>query len=228
MHDLECCSVCPDEITEGHPSISIIDNDDFHNDTLTGGGAAHRCNWMFLQQAKGLARVYDQNIENQHEYIRDAKNVSQKLSEKASEMQGVTPYRTIQHGEPPICPMPPTCSASTEPQHKQSIIRAFTHADLNGDRPGATEQSVPSYNGVHDFLNADQEKSKAYFHMSLINPQQVVNDIMDKLSTIIATKRMPFAFLVEDHPVYVRITLLKADNLASILCLLLVPSIRSV
>ncbi|KAL8606602.1 hypothetical protein ACOMHN_009487 [Nucella lapillus] len=35
---------------------------------------------------------------------------------------------------------------------------------------------------------------------------------MDKLSTIITTKRMPFAFLVGDHPVYVLITLLKAEN----------------
>ena len=32
--------VCPDEITEEIPSISIIDNDDFLNDTLTGGGSA--------------------------------------------------------------------------------------------------------------------------------------------------------------------------------------------
>ena len=32
--------VCPDEITEEIPSRSIIDNDDFLNDTLTGGGSA--------------------------------------------------------------------------------------------------------------------------------------------------------------------------------------------
>ena len=42
--------------------------------------------------------------------------------------------------------------------------------------------------------------------------KSVVKDIMDKLTTIIATKRMPFAFLVGDHPVYVLITLLKAGN----------------
>ena len=35
---------------------------------------------------------------------------------------------------------------------------------------------------------------------------------MDKLSTITATKRMPYAFLVGDHPVYVLITLLMAEN----------------
>ncbi len=54
MHDLERCSVCPDEIAEGEPSISIIDNDDFLNDTLTGEGTAHRCNWMFLQHLEYL------------------------------------------------------------------------------------------------------------------------------------------------------------------------------
>ena len=42
--------------------------------------------------------------------------------------------------------------------------------------------------------------------------KSVVNDIMEKLSTIINTKHMPFAFLVGDLPVYVLITLLKAEN----------------
>ena len=50
MHDLERCSVCPDEIAEGEPSISIIDNDDNLNDTLIGGGIAHHCSCMFLQR----------------------------------------------------------------------------------------------------------------------------------------------------------------------------------
>ena len=45
-----------DEIKVGEQSISIIDNDDFSNDTLTGGGIAHHCNWMFLWH------LDDQNI----------------------------------------------------------------------------------------------------------------------------------------------------------------------
>jgi len=55
--------------------------------------------------------------------------------------------------------------------------------------------------------------SKAYFHMSYnqLPNKSVVNDIREKLSTIIATKQMPFAFLVGDHPVYILITLLKAE-----------------
>lgn len=129
-------------------------------------------------------------------------------------MQAVTPYRTIKRGEPPIRPKPTMFSSSTEPQHKRSIIHALARADMNGDRPDAAEQTIPSYSGFHAGLNMEQRKSKAYFHTSYNQPpnKSVVNDVMDKLSTIIATKRMPFAFLVGDHPVYVLITLLKAEN----------------
>lgn len=106
LHDLERCSVCPDEITEGEPSISIIDNDDFLNDTLTGGGTAHRCNWMFLQCLERRNGVQEcrANIQDEHAHIKYAKTVSQALTEKVSEMQAVMPYRTIKRGESPIRP----------------------------------------------------------------------------------------------------------------------------
>ena len=211
MHDLEQCSVCPDEIAEGEPSISIIDNDDFLNDTLTGGGTSHRCNWMFLQRLERRSTGVQEYEVNTPVCIKD---VSQALTWKASEMQTVVPYRTIKRGEPPIRPKPTTFSSSTEPQRKRSIIHALARADMNGDRPDPAEQTIPSYNGFHAGLNMEQRKGKAYFHMSYNQPpsKSVVNDIMDKLSTIITTKHMPFAFLVGDHPVYVLITLLKAEN----------------
>ena len=44
--------LCANEISEGEPSISIVDNDDFSNDTLTSEGTAHHCNWMYLQCMK--------------------------------------------------------------------------------------------------------------------------------------------------------------------------------
>lgn len=129
-------------------------------------------------------------------------------------MQAVTPYKTIKRGEPPIRSKPTAFSSSTDTQRKRSIIHALTRADVNGDRPNAAEQIIPSYSGFHASLNVEQGKSKAYFHMSYNQPptKSGVNDIMEKLSTIIATKRMPFAFLVGDHPVYILITLLKAEN----------------
>ena len=69
MHDLEQCAVCPDEIAEGQPSISIIDNDDFLNDTLTGGGTAHRCNWMFLQHLERQSMGVRENEANIHDCV---------------------------------------------------------------------------------------------------------------------------------------------------------------
>ena len=213
MHDLNRCSLCPDEIAEMEPSISIIDNDDFRNDTLTGGGTAHRCNWMFLQCLERRSTGV-QDIHGEYARVKDAKAVSHALTEKVRDMQTVEPYRTIKHGEPPIRPKPTAFTFSTETQRMRNIIHALARADMNGNRPAAAEQTISSYGGFHASLNVEQSRGKAYYHMSYNQPpsKSVVNDIMNKLSTIIATKRMPFAFLVGDQPVYVLITLLKAEN----------------
>ena len=166
---------------------------------------------MFLQRLERRSTGVQEYEVNTPVCIKD---VSQALTWKASEMQTVVPYRTIKRGEPPIRPKPTTFSSSTEPQRKRSIIHALARADMNDDLPDPAEQTIPSYNGFHAGLNMEQRKGKAYFHMSYNQPpsKSVVNDIMDKLSTIITTKHMPFAFLVGDHPVYVLITLLKAEN----------------
>ena len=50
LQDLQTAESCPVEIAEGKPGISIVDNDDFSNDTLTGGGTSHRTNWMMIQK----------------------------------------------------------------------------------------------------------------------------------------------------------------------------------
>ncbi len=91
--------MCPDAIAEGQPSISIIDNDDFLSDTLTGGGTSHRCrNWMFLQRLEQQVLEYEGNIQELHSRIKDVKMLSLALSEKVSEMQAVTPYKTTKRG----------------------------------------------------------------------------------------------------------------------------------
>ena len=169
---------------------------------------------MFLQCLEHQVLEYEVNVQELHSRIKDVKTMSLALSEKVSEMQAVTPYKTTKRGEPPIRPEPATFSASTEPQRKRSIIHALARVKTICDRPDAAEQTIPSYNGFHAGLSSEQGKSKAYFHMSYNQPpsKSVVNDIMEKLTTIVATKRMPFAFLVGDLPVYVLITLLKAEN----------------
>ena len=72
MHDLERCS----EITEGVPSCHLlhnfIDNDDFRNDTLTGGGISHRIKWMLLQRL-GRHVQSESNIHDECAREKDAK-----------------------------------------------------------------------------------------------------------------------------------------------------------
>jgi len=169
MHDLQRCWVCPDEIADGEPSISIIDNDDFTNDTLTGGGTAHRTNWMFLQRLERLVPNYNANIQFEQVCNQDAKTLSQALTERASDMQFVTPYRTIQSGEPPIRHQPNKLSSNTDYQRKRSIIHALVRADVNGDHPDVAKQTVPSYNGFHASLNAAGGKAKIIFIHHTIN-----------------------------------------------------------
>ena len=132
--------------------------------------------------------------------IKNANTESQVLTEKVSELQTVKPYKTIQRGEPPIHQEPAASSSSTEPQRKRSIIHSLALTDANGDCPDAHNQNLPTYNGCHACLNVYKDKSKAYYHMSYSQApnKSVVNDVMDKLSTIIVTKCMS---LVGDHPV---------------------------
>ncbi|KAK7086504.1 hypothetical protein SK128_012262 [Halocaridina rubra] len=148
MYDLKQCSVCPDDFAEGVPSISIIDNDDFRNDTLTGEGTAHRCNWMFLQHLEHLVQKEDDFREDACECINDIKNVSLALTEKASEMQTVISYRTIRICEPAIRPKPASFSRSTGLQSTQSVLDALACLDVNGGviADGSVEHAL---NGKH-------------------------------------------------------------------------------
>ncbi|KAK7083811.1 hypothetical protein SK128_007703 [Halocaridina rubra] len=95
------------------------------------------------------------------------------------------PYRTIKIGESAFRPKPATFSSSTGSQSKWSVIHALDRLDVNDDRPDANSQP-PN--------------------------KPVVKNVMDKLSTIIAIKHIPFVFLVGDLPAYVLITQLKAAN----------------
>ena len=49
VHDLQLYADCPNEIAEDKPGVIIVDNDDFQNDTLTGGNTSHRTNVMYVQ-----------------------------------------------------------------------------------------------------------------------------------------------------------------------------------
>ena len=59
---------------------------------------------------------------------------------------------------------------------------------MKGERPGAAEQSISSYNGFNAGLDMEQGKSKSYFRMSYSQPpnKSVVKDIMDGSGTTAA------------------------------------------
>lgn len=40
------CGECRNEIAEKIPGVIVVDNEDFRNDTLTGGDTSHRTNVM--------------------------------------------------------------------------------------------------------------------------------------------------------------------------------------
>jgi len=90
VHDLQICFDCPKEIAEGKPGVIIVDNDDFQNDTLTGGNTSRRTNVMYVQHA---------NLENHgpkcDERVKDPKALSSILKEIATHIVNTL----LQNGE---------------------------------------------------------------------------------------------------------------------------------
>ena len=129
-------------------------------------------------------------------------------------MQKVKPYKTVKRGEPPVREKQNHYTGSTESQRKRSFIHALVRADANGDRPYVSEQKIPSFNGFQATISSEQGKSKAHYYLSYNQPptKPVVKDVMDKLTLTITEKKMPFAYLVGDLPVFILITELKAEH----------------
>ncbi|KAG0711621.1 hypothetical protein GWK47_020229 [Chionoecetes opilio] len=47
--DIETNRACPDELAMGQPGTTVMGNDEFKDDTLTGANTSHRTNVMFVQ-----------------------------------------------------------------------------------------------------------------------------------------------------------------------------------
>lgn len=85
VHDLQLCTDCPIEIMEDKPGVIIVDNDDFHNDTLTGANTSHRTNVMYVKR---------DSLEDQGpqcgDRVKDAKTLSSALKEIAAGIMTAT------------------------------------------------------------------------------------------------------------------------------------------
>ena len=97
MHDLHPFSSCPNEIAKGEPVIALVDNIDFKNDTLTGGGQAHRTNVMHVQPKSPEGKRDD--TENR---VTNSQQLSSTLTDITSDIQYAIPYKTVKCGEPTL------------------------------------------------------------------------------------------------------------------------------
>ena len=52
---------CPNNITKGVPAVTIVDNDDFMEDCLTGGDTSHYKN-LLMTQLNMLTRIHNRNF----------------------------------------------------------------------------------------------------------------------------------------------------------------------
>ena len=131
-------------------------------------------------------------------------------------MQRVEPYKTVKRGEPPIRVVadhqisPP----DTSTQRMRGVIHAMARAGDDRSRPKPEEQTVPGFSGFHANMSEPDDRSRAIYHMTYPNPpsKTVLYDVMHKLAKAVKGKKMPFAIIVGDHPVYALMLELKSEN----------------
>lgn len=141
-HDLQLSSICPHELAMGKPGITIVDNDDFNNGTLTSAGTSHHTNVMYIQEESLEVLHRDAS-----EWETDAKQLSQILEDLANEVRHVESHETTQkQAEPPVREERDHDS-STETQTIRSVIHVLARSSDKGDRPSPPDQVVPAYAG---------------------------------------------------------------------------------
>ena len=209
VHDLQLCTDCPNEIMEDKAGVIIVDNDDFHNDTLTGANTSHRTNVMYVQR---------DSLEDQGpqcgDRVKDAKTLSSALKEIAAGMQKHDRYITHKRGEPPVKNRVQPSLGGIKPQRKRSVIHSLVRANSAGERPVANDQKIPSFAGFQALISAPVVKSKAYYFMTYSEPPKkaVLNDVMLKVKGAIERKHMPFAVVVGDQPVYTLLVEIRSEH----------------
>ena len=96
------------------------------------------------------------------------------------------------------------------------MIHELARPQEDRSRPKPEEQTVPGFSGFHANMSEPVEKSCAIYHVTYPNPpsKTILYDVMCKLIKSIAEKKMPFAVIVGDQPVYVLMLELKSENAA--------------
>ena len=209
VHDIQLCSECPNEIAENTPGVIVVDNDDFQNDTLTGGDTSHRTNVMYVQPVS----LEHPDIQS-GERIKNAKTLSSRLKNIATDMNTHDRYVTYKRGEPTVSVRVEPKVESTVPQRKRCVIHTLVRANAAGERPPPVDQIVPGFAGFQALISTSAEKSKPYYFMTYQDPPKkaVLTDVLVKANKAIERKNMPFAVVVGDQPVYTLLVEIKSEH----------------
>ena len=195
--EIEKSAACPKEIAVGVPGTAIIDNDDFKEDTLTGGGTSHRTNMMFVQP-EDIAEV-EENDKNLT--CTDPKAIKKILQPTPV----APPYKTFKRGNP--SPNPEYETDMVDDTFSQRL-RGFAHALVRIEEDGSSfshnDQKIGAYSGFQASLSKPLRKNKAYYHLTHPQPpkKSVVHELMHHCVMAANAKKMPFIQLVGDQPVY--------------------------
>ena len=209
---IETNNTCSSEITQDIPGVVVLDNDDFREDTLTGGGTSHFTNVCILQPARLANRVDASNEVLRIPTYQERKNL---FSSKTT----VKPYKTVERGNPKPLRVETEDTYNNETQRHRmfghALLRHSYSIDSNFREPQTTQtQPIGSYSGFQYSLSPEVEKCKTYFHTSFPKPPDkcTVSTVMDDCVKIAEEKNMPFVQLVGDQPVYSLITEVKAEH----------------
>ena len=170
---------------------------------------SHRTNVMYVQRVS-----LEYHGPQCSERVKDAKVLSSTLKEVATGMLIHDGYTTYKRGEPPVSEKVQSALADIELQRKRNAIHTLVRVNDAGERPAPNDQKVPSFAGLQALISPPVEKCKAYYFMTYPEPPKkpVLNDIMLKVKQAMEKKRMLFAVVVGDQPVYSLLVEIKSEH----------------
>ena len=161
VYDLQHCIKCLVGIAEKQPGVIIVDNDDFHTDTLAGANTSHRTDVMYVQKTplEHCSNLFGKRIKN-------AKVLSSTLKDMTSKLQSYDRYLTHRRREPPISDKVNSKVGGFLKQRKCGVIHTLVRTNNSGERPAPSDQKVSSYSGFHSLISPPVEKSNAYYFIT--------------------------------------------------------------
>ena len=212
LNDLSKNKICPSELAEGVPSTTVLDNDDWLTEDITGETTSvNRTNMMYVQPEK-----WENKKEGEIALNIQRKNIKKELDDISAQEHAIRNYFNKNRGEPgaysDINIIPGTTASIRSKMIAHTLVRSSGTNDSTDINP--EEQDIPSFTGFMNSIVPPDEKSKAYYFLSLPKApsKAVVYTCLEKAAAAATEKNMPFIQVVGGQPVYTFIVELKCEN----------------